>query len=140
MTKKYLDKTGAPAPTTFGCVVIVLLVAVLASIAILVLSSSPIVKAKCGSTPHGGTHTRIKWEAASVNAPSTCQSETQTRTCNDGAWGAWAGNYTEDGCTVKSKCGSTPHGGTHTRIKWQAASVNAPSTCQSETQTRTCND
>merc|ERR1719343_1294459 len=84
---------------------------------------------------------------ASVNAPATCESQTQTRTCSDGTWGAYNFNrrrvvaYTHTSCSQIPQCSSptTSHGGTQSVTMYRYASVNAPAKCESQTQSRTCN-
>jgi len=51
---------------------------------------------------HGGKDSRTRWASSSVNAPAKCQSQTQTRTCNDGTFSAWSGTYTKTACSVKA--------------------------------------
>mmetsp|Transcript_44646 Transcript_44646/g.78505 ORF Transcript_44646/g.78505 Transcript_44646/m.78505 type:complete len:1022 (+) Transcript_44646:94-3159(+) len=102
-----------------------------------------VAKAGCsGGAGHGEVQQQDMYETSSVNAPATCKRERQSRTCNDGAWGSWDGSYTQDACKVQARCSSpdAAHGGEESRDKYEAASVNAPATCQSESQTRTCND
>jgi len=91
-----------------------------------------------GTLNVGGTVTA--WQAASVTAPATCQS--QVRTCQ--ADGSLSGSWTAATCHVfggEIDCllpwdGLLPHGESVTA--WQASSVNAPASCVSET--RTCNN
>jgi len=98
--------------------------------------------ASCDTTPHGGTETRTMYEAASVPAGSTCASELQERTCDDGTWSAWSGTYAFDACIVDpfASCDGVPHGDTETRTMYEAASVPSGASCLSETQTRLCTD
>lgn len=59
--------------------------------------------ASCGDTPHGGTETRVRFESESVPSGESCVSENQTRTCNDGVWGAWSGSYNFTTCTLEEE-------------------------------------
>lgn len=54
-----------------------------------------------------GTNTRTRYHAAQVNAPSSCASQTQSRTCNNGNWGGWSGNYAHASCTVRNTCATS---------------------------------
>merc|ERR1712032_334409 len=42
------------------------------------------------------------WQKASVNAPATCMSESQTSICDDGKWEPWTGTYAELSCSSKA--------------------------------------
>merc|ERR1711879_131795 len=55
-------------------------------------------KARCSSpdTAHGGYDSRTMYR---VNAPASCESEIQTRLCNNGAWSSWSGSYDLSFCT-----------------------------------------
>lgn len=77
-----------------------------------------------------------------MSAGSTCTSEEQTRTCDDGTWGDWSGSYFYESCSVDdyASCDATPHGGEQTRTRYQSESVAFGGTCTSEQQTRTCDD
>jgi len=98
--------------------------------------------ASCDSTPHGGTGTRVRYAAAAVPYGTTCESEVQTRACDDGTWSAWSGTFTEEACTVQPPlaCGALPHGGSETRTRYETASVPFGLACNGELQTRTCDD
>lgn len=56
----------------------------------------------CGSTPHGSTIMRTRYESGLVAAGQTCQSEVQTATCDDGSYSSWSGSYTFQVCDVDS--------------------------------------
>ena len=111
-----------------------------------------VVKKQCGSSPgkvNGGTELRTRYRTASVNAPSICRPQEQSRLCDDGTFGPWTGPFahamsTMLTCTVKSQCvgnvGNVVHGNTETRQKFGQASVNEPASCQTESQQRTCDD
>ena len=55
----------------------------------------------CDGTPHGGVdpNTRVRFKEEIAPTEPECQSEEQTRTCNDGTWGQWSGTYTFETCT-----------------------------------------
>lgn len=94
----------------------------------------------CGSLQHGQSETRLRYQNASVAFGSTCVSETQTRTCDDGTLSAFSGSFTAQTCAVSAPaaCGSVMHGGSQTRQRFQSASVPFGAQCVQETQTRTC--
>ncbi len=53
----------------------------------------------------GQTETRTRYQTSSVPYGQQCQSEIQTRTCNNGSWDEWSGGYIGNGyqnilCTV----------------------------------------
>ncbi len=98
--------------------------------------------ASCDGTAHGDVESRTRYQSANVPFGSACVSETQTRTCDNGVWGAWNGTYKNESCTVAepASCDGVAHGGTESRIRYKAASVPNGSTCEQEEQTRTCND
>ncbi len=65
----------------------------------------------CGATPHGGRETRVRYQAATVRVGQTCSSETQTRTCQNGAWSAWSGTFAQTACVVENWCNGIPPSG-----------------------------
>lgn len=91
---------------------------------------------------HGDLDIRTMYEHAFVNAPDTCEYETQTRVCVDGAWESWNGVFFQTSCTVREHC-SNPygqHGATNSRFRYKSTSVFIPDICQQETETRECDD
>jgi len=102
------------------------------------------VQARCVSpdTAHGDSDSRQMFAARSVNAPATCQSEVQNRACSNGAWASWSGSYTDESCVVMERCTEPDiaHGESDFRDMHETMFVNAPAVCQSQAQTRTCND
>jgi hypothetical protein len=98
--------------------------------------------ASCDGTPHGGQQTRAAYQASSVDYGTTCQSEVQLRVCLNGAWTAWSGTFAAPVCVVEgpASCGATPHGSTEALVRYGAASVTYPDLCQSEVQSRVCNN
>ena len=52
----------------------------------------------CDGTAHGDDVSRLRFATATVPADSTCDSEKQIRSCDDGVWGAWSGTYTHVTC------------------------------------------
>jgi len=49
---------------------------------------------------HGGSQTRTRFQLDNVSPPASCISETQTRTCSNGNWGTWSGNFAHSSCHV----------------------------------------
>jgi hypothetical protein len=94
----------------------------------------------CGSVVHGNSQTRQRFQAASVPFGSQCVQETQTRTCQNGSFTAYSGTFTHATCVVSKaeSCGSLTHGQTQTRTMFKESAVAYNQTCQSEVQTRTC--
>lgn len=97
-------------------------------------------KKSCGNTPHGGKESRVRYKTADVPFGMTCQSEEQTRGCNDGVLSAWSGSFGFDACSVgkPADCGPLSHGQGETRLKFQAATVPFGESCKNERQSRTC--
>ena len=89
------------------------------------LSCSVQAAASCGSIASGGYEIRTMYQAAAVSESQNCVSETQSRLCTNGQFGAWSGTYTQVKC-VKS------------RLRYETGSVPAGSSCSSETQRMTC--
>lgn len=96
--------------------------------------------ANCGNVAHNQTQSRTRYQAMIVPFGSTCTSERQSRTCNNGSFTNYSGSFQFDSCSVQPalNCGSIRHGQTETRTRYQSSSVTAPANCVSETQTRTC--
>ena len=90
---------------------------------------------------HGDTDSRVRYRSSEVDAPASCVPETQTRLCSNGVYGDWSGSYTDSTCVVNAQCTNPDnvHGGVDTRTAYEAQQVNAPATCNSEQQSRICN-
>ncbi len=56
----------------------------------------------CGDVAHGASETRLMYQSSEVAYGSSCSSEAQTRTCNNGTFTAWSGNYQNNTCIVAS--------------------------------------
>lgn len=96
----------------------------------------------CGNTAHSQTQRRIRYKSMIVPYGSTCESENQTRTCINGSFTAFSGNFQYSSCSIQPaiNCGNIQHGQNQTRRRYRNASVVAPARCQSEVQTRSCNN
>jgi len=57
-------------------------------------------EASCGSTVHGGTQTRRRFQHREA---SSCSAQTQTRTCRHGSWGGWSGSWSQQSCRTKTR-------------------------------------
>ncbi len=79
----------------------------------------------CGLTPHGGTESRVAYESGNVLFGTSCVSESQTRTCNNGTWGSWSGTYLYTTCSP-NECATGA-------VQTQACGRNGRGT-----QTKTC--
>ena len=55
-----------------------------------------------GTIPHGESENRDVFKSATVPFGSECESETQSRVCDDGVFGAWSGSaeFSEASCVV----------------------------------------
>jgi len=82
------------------------------------------------------------YEVPTVPFGQTCPKEVQTHTCDNGAWTAWTGQYLYESCSVDppAGCEGSAHGTVQSRTLYAASSVVFGSSCQSEVQTRVCND
>jgi hypothetical protein len=96
----------------------------------------------CDGVAQGAIQQRVRHAEAQVVAPTTCQSETQMRTCGETGFSAWTGTYQAESCepaAVRS-CGATPHGGTEARQRYPFDFTDDHRDCVAETQTRACDD
>lgn len=102
----------------------------------------PLVPAMCDDKPDMAKETRTRWAKATVNPGETCQSESQERTCNAGDWTDWTGTFTEMKCDVLefANCDDQPHGKVQERTMYKELEAAAGGACESEKQTRTCDD
>jgi hypothetical protein len=91
---------------------------------------------------HATTESRFRFEAFEVPFGGECTSEEQSRTCYDGAWSGWSGNFAAATCRVGDPAACTApdagHGTGDVRVRYATATVPFGETCQSEQQTRTC--
>jgi hypothetical protein len=73
---------------------------------------------------------------------SSCVSEKQLASCQNGALGSWSGNFAFEQCSVlpPSSCGSTAHGAMTMRTRYLSSTVPYGSSCVSEQQSAVCND
>ncbi len=105
----------------------------------------------CGEIPHMTTETRTRYLASTVPLGSSCESQTQIRMCNDGQLSEFfPNNYQFDSCTVATappptetepeNCGALAHGESEVRTRYQSMNVPFGNECQSQIQTRTCDD
>lgn len=85
---------------------------------------------------------RTRYEDAEVAFGQTCEAEQQTRTCEDGEFGAWGGSFEHDSCMVAppENCGDVAHGESEERTRYATPSVPFGDTCEVETQMRLCED
>jgi hypothetical protein len=66
----------------------------------LVAASGSNYEASCGSTPHGGSETRRRFQ---YTEHSSCNAQTQSRTCRHGSFGHWSGSYSQTYCRTKTR-------------------------------------
>lgn len=65
-------------------------------------SCSILAPSNCGSVAHGSSETRLMYQNSEVAYGSSCSSEAQTRTCNNGTFTAWSGSFQNNTCIVAS--------------------------------------
>ncbi len=96
----------------------------------------------CGNIPHAGTMTRVRYQDVMVAFGETCQSETQTSVCYNGALSDYSGSFEALSCEVgdAQSCGALGHGSSETRIQFETPTVAHGETCKSEQQSRACNN
>ena len=96
----------------------------------------------CVGGANGTSESRIRYKSSNVAFGSSCRSETQTRTCKDGQWSAWSGDFSEGVCSVgeAASCGSKIHGSYESRVRYKSASVEFGRSCEGEMQIRFCNN
>ena len=96
--------------------------------------------ASCGSVLHNGTESKDFYPTETVPFGQTCKADTRTRTCNNGAFGAWSGPTNFDKCSELSpaNCGAILHGEKESKIFYPSATVPFGSTCVGSTRTREC--
>lgn len=94
----------------------------------------------CTGGAHGEMHMRTRYQSATVAWGTSCVSEVQNETCDNGEWLDWTGTYTFEACVVSDPmdCTGGAHGTSQTRTRYLAATVPNGSTCQSEVQTSLC--
>lgn len=96
----------------------------------------------CDGVSLGVIQQRIRYAESQVVEPSTCRSETQSRTCQESGFSAWSGSYQAESCAVSAvrSCGATASGGSETRQLYPLAKTDDYTKCAPETQTRSCTD
>lgn len=103
----------------------------------------------CNEIAHGESIERIRYLTSSVNLDESCQAETQSQTCQNGALRPWTGSYQNEQCIITSdlidvttpqNCGEVLHEDVVERIQYQSHKVDNLNECVSETQQSTCND
>ncbi len=98
----------------------------------------------CGSTPNGGTVSRVRFQSDLPPAGQSCISQTQTATCNNGVLSSFSGSYTYVSCeatqVLPQSCGTLAHGESESSTAYTKATVPFGQTCQQIAVTKTCND
>jgi hypothetical protein len=64
----------------------------------------------CTAEQAGTVQTRVRYELPQVSGDALCQSETQTRWCEGGAWSAWSGTYPAASCSQCTDRDNDGHG------------------------------
>jgi|GEM_PF-3954838 len=106
----------------------------------------------CDGQAHGTVQTQVRYAAEEAPKGGQCESQEQTRTCQDGTWSDWEADG-EDMLFTKTSCvpygqkscvnpdgGSLAHGAKYTWKRYQAASVPFDQTCKVDSQEVTCDD
>ncbi|GEM_PF-6281938 len=90
----------------------------------------------------GESESRTMYLTSNVSFGSTCISEVQTRTCENGSFTPFSGNYSYSACEVlaPASCGGVSHGGREQRIRYRQTQSILPQTCEAETQERICHN
>jgi hypothetical protein len=98
--------------------------------------------ANCDGVLHGQSAQRTMYEVTQVPFGQVCPMEVQTRTCDNGAWSPWTGQYLYESCDVEppAGCEGSPHGTIQSRTLYAESTAVFGSSCKSEVQTRVCND
>lgn len=101
-----------------------------------------IVPKNCGEVSHLEFNSRTRFQTSNVAFGQTCTSELQLAQCVDGEFAEWSGTYQYSACTINAPadCGSVKHGEKVTRVMYSSNSVAYGSSCQMQTQSRTCNN
>ena len=90
----------------------------------------------------GESESRTMYLTSNVSFGSTCISEVQTRTCENGSFTPFSGSYSYSACEVlaPANCGLVSHGGKEQRIRYRQTQSILPQTCEAETQERICHN
>ncbi len=106
----------------------------------------------CESLSHGGTETRRRYKEQYVSNLLACESETQYRSCSNGALSNWSGSFTYLNCSLSNEsikndptpietggsCGIIAQGQSEARLRWEKETVSQNESCVAEFQTRIC--
>ena len=71
-------------------------------------SSGTTAMTDCGSVLHGEGEMRVRYAAEAVVAGGTCQTETQTRTCQNGVFTDWSGTFISESCVEFDELAACP--------------------------------
>jgi hypothetical protein len=96
----------------------------------------------CDDQPHGTEQTRERYELPSVPFGTMCNKQTQARSCEDGSWSDWDGEFEAETCVVEgaASCDDKPHGTEEERTRFESVEVPFGSECRTEQQTRSCSN
>ncbi len=94
----------------------------------------------CGELAHGQSESRIQFRESSVAFGGKCESEEQTRSCQNGNLTDWSGSFENSTCKISdpSSCGDVAHGNSESRVRYKNSSVAFGGSCESEKQARLC--
>jgi hypothetical protein len=110
-------------------------------------NSTACTKANGALIASGDKDKRVRFQSDSVSSGQKCNIEHQVRVCNNGLFGGWSGSYQNDTCEVQGhrECSMqdgtlVSSGHTQTRTRYGSLLVQSGQQCNSQEQTRTCND
>jgi hypothetical protein len=96
----------------------------------------------CDGAAEGATEARVRYREPTGTSSAPCAAQTQTRSCRDGAWSDWSGDFAADTCLMQGPepepCGTTPSGSSAARVRYRQNSVPFGERCVAEVQTREC--
>jgi hypothetical protein len=107
-----------------------------------VLDADAVDGGSCVGVLEGHEEGRTAFEAELVEAGETCKSEEQVRTCSNGRWSEWSGEFEALTCEVKGQrsCGPIAHDEETEQVRYEQAEVPFGSQCVGESQIGECSD
>jgi hypothetical protein len=98
----------------------------------------------CDGVPSGSVETQPGYRAPLALPPALCEPGVQSRTCVDGSWSAFSGDYPYASCTVQgfADCDTEPHGSVQIQYVYTQVLAASASACAAARSpiTRACND
>lgn len=98
----------------------------------------------CDGLPSGSQQTQTGYLQPLARPPALCESGLQTRTCVDGSWTPFGGDFPYANCVVEGfdSCDGQPHGSVQTRSVYTAGQAVSAAACAAAAApiTRKCSD